>query len=72
MSGVWKKVDKLSWDIDGGKEEIDRLNGEGFIPVEPIKPEPVLNEPSYLILCEPPLQENRSAAQVSDEEGGSS
>ncbi len=72
MSGIWKKVDQSRWDIDGGKVELDRLKREGFIPVEPIKPEPLLNEPSYLILCEPPLQENWSEAQVSDEDGGRS
>lgn len=52
MSEVWKKVDSLLWDQDGGKTEIERLTREGFIPVQPIEPELVLNERSYLILCE--------------------
>jgi hypothetical protein len=58
MSGIWKKVNRFNWDLDGGKNEIERLKGEGFIPVEPIQPEPVLNEPAYLILCEPVLRED--------------
>jgi hypothetical protein len=43
---------------EGGREtEIERLKCEGFIPVEPIKPEPVVNEPAYLIMCEPQMRE---------------
>ncbi len=57
MSGIWKKVNQFNWDLDGGKKDLERLKYEGFITVEPIQLEPVLNEPPYLILCETVVRE---------------
>jgi hypothetical protein len=49
---VWKKVDGISWDQDGGKAELERLKSEGFVPVEPLNKERVPNVRVYMILCE--------------------
>ena len=49
---IWKKVDGNSWDRDGGKAELERLSTEGYVPVEPLKKEPIPNVHAYMILCE--------------------
>lgn len=65
MSEVWKKVNSLSWDQDEGKGEIERLKREGLIPVDPIEPEPVLNENAYWIRCH--IQSGRGGCE--DDQG---
>ncbi len=49
MSGIWKNVNRFSWDLDRGKKGKRTTEGKGFLPVEPIQPERLLNEPAYLI-----------------------
>ncbi len=58
MHTVWKKVDGMKWDKEGGQTELERLRGEEFVAVHPIEPHPVLDKDTYFIWCEPPLRKD--------------